>query len=126
VGPYQFIQTKSQLSTVYVEGVKKISLSCENHAEFDYFLWVNAEEKVVHLQFIFHENVLEWFEDRGILISQTNRKDQLIATVGVHKGVRTLQGVQDSSILEEGRSLIRASVFPEPYGHWIQEKFLSD
>ncbi len=121
---YNFYEIKSQKSKEFVKGLRKVCLVCENRPDIHCFLWVNQEEKLQHLQFLFDENLIEWFEERKELITaQTNRKDYTPFQTGVHKGVRTIQSVQNSSIMEEGLEILKSAQFPDQYGQLIRPTF---
>lgn len=121
---YSFYEIKSQKSQELVNGLKKISLVCADHPEFHMFLWMDEKDELKHLQFLFDENLIEWFEDRKELIaSETNRKTAGYPMhSGTRKGVRTIHAVKNHSIVEKGQRIVNAATFPETYESMIRHR----
>ncbi len=123
---FNFYEIKSQKSSEFVNGVRKTSLACFNQPDLHLFLWLDKDENLKHLQFLFEENLLEWFDgQKGLLASETNRKDQYFTPkTGHQKGARTIHGTQDRSVIKRGLQIINAAKFPDSYDHLIRTKLL--
>ncbi|MCP4749748.1 MAG: hypothetical protein GY866_02555 [Proteobacteria bacterium] len=122
---YNFYEIKSKKSSIFVEGVRQVSLVCADYADFHFFLWLNESHELQHLQFLFNEKIIEWFAGKEELaLSQTNRATTPPTKTGIHKGVRTIHGAQDDSILEEGRKIVEHSNFPTHYDKLIRNRIV--
>jgi len=106
-----------------VDGLHKITLWCENKADAQGFLWIDAESNIQHIQLLFGEIVIEWFTGKGIKCSRTNRDLEVPEGIGYQKGVRILHPLEDTtlieSVLEEGRN----AEYPPEWSAKILEKF---
>lgn len=123
---YSFYQIKSKKSEEFHNGVRQVSLNCEDEPEIYIFIWINVAEEWEHIQFVFNENTIEWFKDRGTTFGQTNRKMYDVPLkIGVQKGSRTIHNSNNFSIFEEGVDILNASEFPNEYQRSIQEKIVS-
>lgn len=123
---YNFYEIRSRKSQEFVNGVRQVSLVCSDDPEIHCFLWLDQEQELTHLQFLFNERLIEWFANkRGLIVSETNRRSGPTGKIGVMKGVRTIHAVQDNSILQEGLNIIKAADFPKTYKDLIQTKLLS-
>ena len=122
---YRFYQIKSQKSLEYQNGLRQITLNCESNPQIYCFVWINKAEEMEHIQFVFNENIIEWFKEQGISVGQTNRKMFAYSLkTGIHKGARTIHETQSDDILEDGTNIIMDSEFPEDFQSAIQEKIL--
>jgi hypothetical protein len=121
---YVFYEIKSKKSRMFVDGIRQVSLVCSTHPAMNFFLWIDEQQTLTHLQFIFDEKIIEWFVDKEqIRTSQTNRRFPSASTkLGVHKGVRTIHGVEDDSILIEGAEIIKQALLPGSYETLIKSK----
>ncbi|NQU65765.1 MAG: hypothetical protein HQ517_16005 [SAR324 cluster bacterium] len=120
---YLFYEIKSKKSRMFINGVRQVSLVCSTHPDMNFFLWLDEQQNLKHLQFVFNENIIEWFADKEqISTSQTNRRFQSTSKTGVHKGVRTIHAVEDDSILDEGVQIIRHATLPGSYETLIKSK----
>lgn len=119
---YIFYEIKSQKSRMFIDGVRQVSLVCATHPEMNFFLWLDEEQKLKHLQFIFNERIIEWFADKKeITTSETNRRFPSASTKpGVTKGVRTIHAVKDDTILNEGLEIINNATLPGNYENLIK------
>ena len=123
---YNFYEVRSRKSQEFVNGVRQVSLVCSDDPEIHCFLWIDQEQKLTHLQFLFNEKLIEWFSNKqGLTVSETNRRSSPTGKTGVLKGVRTIHSIQDNSILQEGLNIIKAADFPKTYKDLIQTKLLS-
>ncbi len=123
---YNFYEIKSKKSQIYVDGLRQISLVCDDQPDIHCFLWVNQEQKLAHLQFLFNEKIIEWFSGRkSLVISETNRRSNNPEQIGIHKGVRTIHPVNDDKIRQEGLDIIRLANFPKNYKEIIQSGILT-
>ena len=78
------------------------------------------------LQFLFEENLLEWFEGKkGLTASETNRKEEIFnPKTGIQKGARTIHSSQDRTIIKRGLQIINAAKFPDSYDQKIRMNLL--
>ena len=109
---------------MFVDGVRQVSLVCATHPEMNFFLWLDEQQKLKHLQFIFNEQIIEWFDGKDkVSTSQTNRRFPSVSSKpGIMKGVRTIHAVEDDSILDEGLSIINNATLPGGYDEMIKSK----
>ncbi len=121
--PFQFYLIDSKKSEEVVNGIKKITLGCENHADAFGFLWIDAENKILQIQLIFGEIVLEWFIGKGIKCSRTNRDMEVPEGIGYQKGVRVLLPVEDTETIESVLLEVRNAEYPPEWSEKILEKF---
>ena len=120
---YRFYQIRSLKSQEYHNGLRQVTLNCENNPQICCFIWINEAEEFEHIQFVFNENIIEWFKGRGITIGQTNRKMyDYPSKPGYQKGSRTIHATDNTSIMEEGIDIISDSEFPDDFQHTIQTK----
>lgn len=119
---YKFYEIKSEKSKNYIDNVKQFTLVCEDYPEIFCFLWIDRQQQINHIQFVFFEKLIEWFSDKGLKISQTNRSLFDDKKTGVLKGVRTIHNSADISIFDEGMEILDKSEFPENYGAILKSK----
>ena len=113
---YRFYEIKSIRSKEFVKGLRKVTLVCENRPDIHCFLWIDESEALKHMQFLFDEKLIEWFDDKKELItSHTNRRSQSSTKSGVQKGARTIHAIKDNSIMREGIGIISSASFPGDY-----------
>ncbi len=126
MSPFSFYEIKTQKSKEFVNGVRKTSLACLNHPEIHFFLWLDEEEKLKQVQFVFDENLLEWEEGRkGLVASETNRKTGHVSRKsGSQKGSRTIHSSRDISILKKGLQIIHTAELPDDYDAMIRTNLL--
>lgn len=119
---YTFYEIKSKKSRMFVNGVRQVSLVCATHPEMNFFLWLDEQQQLKHLQFIFNERIIEWFEGKEqISTSETNRRfPSSSSKTGIMKGVRTIHAVEDDNILIEGRDIINNATLPGSYDALIK------
>lgn len=109
------------------QNLKKLSLNADTKGRHLHaFLWVNQNEELDRGQLLFDEKLIEWSISEGVTTSVSNRYQESGADVGVRKGTRTMQKVQNFKILDEGLQLIQDSVFPIGLGMVLEKAFLSD
>ena len=113
---YHFCQLSSKSAEVFDErGLKKLSfISEELNTDLYVFLWINELNEPDKFQFFFFEKVIEWSKRSGLTTNITNRLQSQEAEMklGVHKGVRTLEQVDDPKMLEDALEILNRSVFP--------------
>jgi len=121
---YVFYEIKSKKSRMFVDGVRQVSLVCSTHPDMNLFIWLDEKQRLKHLQFVFNEQIIEWFEGKDrITTSQTNRRFSSDPTKpGIMKGVRTIHEVDDDTILSEGLHIIHNAVLPGSYEAMIKSK----
>ena len=115
-GLYSFYQLETKRAeTPNQEGLRKLSfLSKEFNTQLFAFLWIDESNAVDKFQFFFFEKVVEWSSQTGLTTNITNRKQspEIEKKIGVHKGARTLEKVDDCSMLTEALKILDQSVFP--------------
>ncbi len=123
---FSFYEIKSQKSKEFINGIRKTSLACLNHPEIHFFLWLDEDEKLKQVQFVFDENLLEWEEGRkGLIASETNRKTGHVSQkTGYQKGSRTIHTSRDISILKRGLQIIYTAELPDSYAAMIRTNIL--
>ena len=126
MGALNFYEIKSQKSQEYVKGIRKTSLVCLNHPELQFFLWIDENGTLKQVQFLFDENLIEWFQGKNELkANETNRKYNIYATkTGIQKGARTIHPTQNRSIIKKGLQIINTSQFPDSYNDLIRHNLL--
>ena len=119
----KFYLIRSKKSEEMVDGLHKITLWCENKADAQGFLWIDAESNIQHIQLLFGEIVIEWFAGKGIKCSRTNRDLEVPEGIGYHKGVRILHPLEDTTLIEPVLEEVRNAEFPPEWSVKILEKF---
>ena len=123
---YNFYEIRSRKSQEFVRGVRQVSLVCSDDPDIHCFLWIDQQQELTHVQFLFNEKLIEWFANKqGLIVSETNRRMGTVQKPGIMKGVRTIHEVKDNSILQEGLNIIKSADFPETYKDLIQTKLLA-
>ena len=120
---YQFYLINSKKSEEVVNGLKQLTLGCENRADAYGFIWVDSEKYIQQIQLLFGEVVLEWFAGKGVKCSRTNRALEVPKGIGFHKGVRILHPVEDKVIIESVLKEARNADYPLEWSDKILEKF---
>jgi len=120
---YNFYEVRSQRALEYADGLRKVSLSCENRPDVHAFFWVDAKEKIQHIQLLFDEHVLEWNPETGIHSAVTNRNQQVENKLGFHKGIRSIHSSNSQELHKILLQKVSGSEFPEPWNLKIHEKF---
>ena len=106
-----------------VDGLHKITLWCENKADAQGFLWIDAESNIQHIQLLFGEIVIEWFAGKGMKCSRTNRDLEVPEGIGYRKGARILHPLEDTTLIESVLEEVRNAGFPPEWSAKILEKF---
>ena len=119
----KFYLIHSKKSEEMVDGLHKITLWCENKADAQGFLWIDAESNIQHIQLLFGEIVIEWFARKGIKCSRTNRDLEVPEGIGYHKGARTLDPLDDTTLIGPVLEEVRNAEFPPEWSAKILEKF---
>lgn len=113
---YHFYQLSSKRAEVLDEnGLKKLSfISEELNTELYVFLWIDEANEIDKFQFFFFEKVIDWSKRSGLTTNITNRlqSPETEHKIGVHKGLRTLQAVDNPKMLDEALEILGQSVFP--------------
>ncbi|MCP4754894.1 MAG: hypothetical protein GY866_28800 [Proteobacteria bacterium] len=113
---YHFYQLSSKRAEILDDnGLRKMSfISEELNTELYVFLWVDENNEIDRFQFFFFEKVIEWSRQSGLTKNITNRlqNPETQDKTGIFKGLRTLQQVDDHSMLDEALEIVNRSVFP--------------
>ena len=120
---YQFYMINSKKSEEVVNGLKQLTLGCENRADAYGFIWIDGEKHIQQIQLLFGELVLEWFAGKGVKCSRTNRALEVPKGIGFHKGVRILHPVEDMDLIESVLKEARNADYPPEWSDKIHEKF---
>ena len=67
----KFYLIHSKKSEEMVDGLHKITLWCENKADAQGFLWIDAESNIQHIQLLFGEIVIEWVPEKESSAART-------------------------------------------------------
>ena len=119
----KFYLIRSKKSEEMVDGLQQIALGCENRADAHGFLWIDAEKNIWQIQLLFGEIVLEWFAEKGLKFSRTNRDLEVPGGIGYQKGVRILHPLEDKTLIESVLKEFRNAEFPPELSEKIMEKF---
>jgi hypothetical protein len=118
---YEFYEIRSKKSLQFVDGLRQVSLICADTSGLHIFLWLDEDDNLKHLQFLFNERLIEWFSGRDrLLISRTNRSMGPSDKTGIHKGVRTIHAIEDDDVLKEGLKIMTESRLPHRYSELIK------
>ena len=120
---YQFYLINSKKSEEVLNGLKQLTLGCENRADAYGFIWIDDEKYIQQIQLLFGEVVLEWFAGKGVKCSLTNRALEVPKGIGFQKGVRILHPVEDKAIIESVLKEARKADYPPEWSDEILEKF---
>ena len=119
----KFYLIRSKKSEEMVDGLQQIALGCENRADAHGFLWIDAEKNIRQIQLLFGEIVLEWFAEKGLKYSRTNRDLEVPEGIGYQKGVRILHPLEDKKLIESVLKEFMNAEFPPELSEKIMEKF---
>lgn len=120
-----FYEIRSKKSTELINGVYQTTLVCSNNPDIKCFMWSDPLGNIKHIQILFEENLIEWFDEKGVMINCTNRHFQHSSSIGVLKGVRTIHQTRDKGALKKGLDIIASSNFPEKFDNRIKGKFIN-
>ena len=120
---YQFYLIDSKKSEEVVNGLKQLTLGCENRADAYGFIWIDGEKYIQQIQLLFGEVVLEWFAGKGVRCGRTNRALEVPDGIGFHKGVRIIHPVEDKDIIESVLKEALNADYPPEWSDKILEKF---
>ncbi|MFH2046607.1 MAG: hypothetical protein ABIK92_15835 [Pseudomonadota bacterium] len=112
---YHFYQLSSKRAVTHdANRLKKLSfISEELNTELYVFLWIDENNEIEKFHFFFFEKVIEWSKHSGLSTNITNRLQSAVdGKIGVHKGARTLQRIDDPTMLEEALEILNQSIFP--------------
>ena len=120
---YKFYVINTQKSEELVDGLRQITLECENRFDAHGFLWINEEGEIMHIQLLFGEQAIEWKSGKGIKYSRTNRATEIPEGIGFHKGVRDLRQVEDKDSIKHIKEEVLNAEFPPEWSEKIKQKF---
>ena len=119
----QFYLINSKKSEEVVNGLRQLTLGCENRADAYGFIWIDGEKYIQQIQLLFGEIVLEWFAGKGMKCCRTNRDLEVPEGIGYQKGVRILHPLEDTTLIESVLEEVRNAEFPPEWSVKILEKF---
>ena len=119
----QFYLINSKKSNEEVNGLKKITFGCSNRANSYGFIWIDDENNIQHIQFIFGEIVLEWLPKKGLRYRMTNRVIEAPDGKGFQKGVRTLLPIENKDLIKDAIEEAQTALYPMEWSKKILEKF---
>ena len=119
----KFYVIKTQKSQELVDGLRQISLECENRFDAHGFLWIDEEDNIIQIQLLFGELAVEWRSGKGIRYSRTNRAEEVPEGIGVHKGVRDLHQLEDADSIVSIKNELLNAEFPPEWSEKIKQKF---
>ena len=111
---------KSSKTEEWEKGVRKISFACDD-PDIYAFVWVDPSERLIGIQIIFRERVLEWDKSSGVSQGDTNRE----ANTGAHgyqKGARSIHN-QVHSIGQSDLALLKILLFPREWDSLVKSCF---
>jgi len=111
----QFYLIRSKASVADSKGVQKFSFACETGEETFLFLWLGSEKELVHLQWVFDEQVLSWKPTQGFEFGLTNRHMAVTSQLGRQKGSRTLNASGDSEAMQRAMQQLRKVQLPPDF-----------
>ena len=120
---YQFYLINSKKSEEVVNGLKQLTLGCENRADAYGFIWIDGEKYIQQIQLLFGEVVLEWFAGKGVKCSRTNRALEVTEGIGFQKGVRIIHPIEDTDLIDLVLKEARNAHYPPEWSDKILEKF---
>ena len=56
----KFYMINTQKSQELVDGLRQITLECENRFDAHGFLWIDEEDNIMQIQLLFGELAIEW------------------------------------------------------------------
>ena len=119
----KFYVINTQKSKELVDGLYKITLECENRLDAHGFIWIDEEDEIMQMQLLFGELALEWRTGKEIKYSRTNRATEIPEGIGIHKGVRDLRQIKDTTLIKSIKEDILNSEFPPEWSEKIKQKF---
>ena len=120
---YQFYIINSKKSEEVVNGLKQLTLGCENRADAYGFIWIDTEKNIQQIQLLFGEVVLEWFAGKGVKCSRTNRALEVTEGIGFQKGVRIIHPIEDTDLIDLVLKEARNAHYPPEWSDKILAKF---
>ena len=120
---YQFYLINSKKSEEVVNGLKQLTLGCENRADAYGFIWIDGEKHIQQIQLLFGELVLEWFAGKGVKCSRTNRALEVTEGIGFQKGVRIIHPIEDTDLIDLVLKEARNAHYPPEWSDKILAKF---
>ena len=120
---YQFYLINSKKSEEVVNGLRQLTLGCENRADAYGFIWIDGEKYIQQIQLLFGEVVLEWFAGKGVKCSRTNRAIEVTEGIGFQKGVRIIHPIEDTDLIDLVLKEARNAHYPPEWSDKILEKF---
>lgn len=122
---YRFYLIKSKKSEEIHHGLRQISLACSGHPMIKIFLWVTQRDEPRHIQLFFEEKLLDWHQDKGLHLMETNRRHHPMMELGLRKGSRTLSDIDEAQVFEEALSILKNAEIPAPYDDQIRLRMLA-
>jgi len=119
----RFYLISSKKSEEVENGLNKITLGSENRTDAHGFIWIDKEKNIQQIQLLFGEIVLEWFPNKGVICSKTNRTLEIPEGIGFHKGVRNLYQIENKSSIEIAMEEAQNAEYPPEWSEKILEKF---
>ena len=119
----KFYVINTQKSQEIENGLRLITLECENRFDAHGFLWIDKEDKIMQIQLLFGEMAIEWKSGKGIKYSRTNRAVEVPEGIGFHKGVRDLSQLDNTDSIFSIKEDVFNAEFPPEWSEKIKQKF---
>ena len=107
---------RSSKTEDWEKGIRKISFACDD-PDIYAFVWVDLSERLIGIQIIFRERVLEWDKSSGVSQGDTNREAN-----GYQKGARSIHN-QVHSIGQSDLALLKTLLFPREWDSLVKSCF---
>ena len=119
----QFYLITSKKSEEVVNGLKKYTLGCENRADAHGFFWIDERDNIRHIQLIFGEVVLEWFAEKWVKFSMTNRTMEVSQDLCLPHGAHILHPLENKTLSNKVMNEARNAEYPPEWSEKIMDKF---
>ncbi len=104
---WNFREIKSQHSSRFIKGLRKVSLTCDDYPYAHCFIWMDVGDIVSHIQLTFDQHYVEINSDYRLNFGHTLKHGT--------NGVRILNRSSDLLVLEKAFNFISLSTFPDNF-----------
>lgn len=127
---YKFYEIRSYKALMIVNGLRKRTLACVGQNQVYCFFWVNHEEAIKQIQFLFGNQIIEWSAKKGLIagmVHQILQQDRRLEQASISHPDRRLsldpKQIPLEETLKQGLQLIENSNFPGKMGDLLQQCF---
>ena len=119
------VHASDQTSSADLAEITKVSLGCAGFHNIHCFIWLDADQFAVQIQFIFDDSVLEWHRQRGMCLSKVDRGMAL--PLGDDIRFKEIQLSEDAKReLDKGVEIVKNSRFPIEYEMFRLRNFIKN